>query len=549
MADILATKAANLSIDMDTAAQIINGDATLSAIPLRLGGTARSLQNAAASMAKGDKGDPGDVSSVQLAGAITSSRVAINRFDPRLAQTHNIVRTDNGAVSSQPANSGVFYNMSVSGLVKVEASTSYYFSDGLYNNQTGLAWHDASGNVISIVSGPLAPGLVQSPVGAVTVQFTFVTANAGSLMFAASTVSPVAYSPLRVDNDSNLGRIFPVFKKNLFDATTITQHAIVRTDNGDVLTQPSNSGNFYLMSASALIAVKSGVSYYFNQGLYNNQTGLVWRDAAGNVLSIIAGRTDGSSDIVSVYTAPAGAVYAQFTLFTDQAPTTVFAEVKEAAPLQGKKGVIFGDSYTQAWGSRWLSKLASETGSSLSYYALAGRPIRSAFADFPSDSNGTTLAKLTAALAGVDFVMVQLGTNDGTNANATMGTQGDTSFGTVYGDAWAVLDTLFQANPNLFVMWVGSIVYDPSRYNGGLGLTPALLDNVNAAITYACRRFGVPFLKMSDVSGFNSRNWDTHGSSVATTRDGVHPSDTGFANMWEPLVRKFLVANYNGIKG
>jgi hypothetical protein len=50
----------NAKVDADTLAQIVNGDATQGAISLRLGGTAKSLRNAAATIAKGDPGADGE---------------------------------------------------------------------------------------------------------------------------------------------------------------------------------------------------------------------------------------------------------------------------------------------------------------------------------------------------------------------------------------------------------------------------------------------------------------------------------------------------------
>jgi lysophospholipase L1-like esterase len=60
MAAISQTDLDNFAIDAANAALIVNGDDQQAAIPLRTGGTARSLRNAAATQNKGDKGDKGD---------------------------------------------------------------------------------------------------------------------------------------------------------------------------------------------------------------------------------------------------------------------------------------------------------------------------------------------------------------------------------------------------------------------------------------------------------------------------------------------------------
>ena len=60
----------NAGIDIATLTQIVNGDATQGAIPLRLGGTAKSLRNAAATIAQGIQGIPGPINFSNLTGAL-----------------------------------------------------------------------------------------------------------------------------------------------------------------------------------------------------------------------------------------------------------------------------------------------------------------------------------------------------------------------------------------------------------------------------------------------------------------------------------------------
>jgi lysophospholipase L1-like esterase len=198
----------------------------------------------------------------------------------------------------------------------------------------------------------------------------------------------------------------------------------------------------------------------------------------------------------------------------------------------GTQAAIFGDSYLATFGTTWIPNLSVQTGLSFTLQdGVSGRPTQNIFSNYSSDPP-TRLTQLAAALANIDVVLIELGTNDGQNV-AALGNPGDPpTAATEYGYISNAIYTLQSAKPGLSIGWIGPFQYNWADYLG-TGSTPAMTTQLVTAFKYVCASYGVPYLDMNAVSGINAENWATF------LRDGVHMTDTAYANKFAPLIARF----------
>ena len=138
---------------------------------------------------------------------------------------------------------------------------------------------------------------------------------------------------------------------------------------------------------------------------------------------------------------------------------------------------------------------------------------------------GSTLAQ---NLAGVDCLVMVLGTNDNMFA-VPLGTMGDpTTAGTYYGNLRWITEAILQAKPGLRIVLV----------------TPQFVSNVapaqtaqyvGATLAYGSS-MGIPVINMATRGGVNPLSYPV------LLRDGIHPSDFGFARFYGPVIAQGLLA-------
>lgn len=138
---------------------------------------------------------------------------------------------------------------------------------------------------------------------------------------------------------------------------------------------------------------------------------------------------------------------------------------------------------------------------------------------------GSTLAQ---NLAPVDILVIPLGTND-ILLSTPIGTPIDAAdANTFYGNMRWVVETVTTAKPGIRIIFV------TAQYLTGIPPTKTAA-YVNAEVAYGAS-VGVPVINMAALGGVNAN------SAGTLLRDGIHPSDPGFARFFGPVVAQGIQA-------
>lgn len=464
MADNIAQKAVNLSTDMDIAALIVNGDATMSAIPLRLGGTARSFRNIAASMAKGDKGDTGPSTPSDVFNSIAAA----------IGST-----TSNDGSETIPYNNSIISDYAVYSVTRFSQPRN--LKQIVVNSATGgshcdfIVFQDNGNGTGTIIYRVPMPNLV-----------------VGINTWNVNT----DFAPYIIPANALCGLTGPVA-------------AALRFVD---LSKGNPDGGTY-----------SGVYYYPNAG--------------GQV-----GQTVGFPNPIG------GQINMRFTA-TQLPPTRL-----QLSPLLGKRIGIFGDSISsgnngsaQVWSQAWQTAVTLATGAlvkmqdarwaryinqwSENYTLTNGVYKRKASSTpYPTVSFGVAVGNTLAQdLANLDVLIIELGTN--TPANSFGAITDPSTADTVVGNMKQMLDAVFAAAPTLRVFWVLPYQANPAA---AAMATQAQFIALNSIIKQVCMIYGVVAINMADVP-INPQTWATY------LRDGVHPTDACFANLYGPYIAKVML--------
>jgi len=215
--------------------------------------------------------------------------------------------------------------------------------------------------------------------------------------------------------------------------------------------------------------------------------------------------------------------------------------------VAGKRFFVLGDSLSSVSvsGKEWQKVVANRTGLVPAYTdAIAGRRLSEAFACYGANVPGDQLstytigikpgctsdggkngATLSENLADSDVAIVALGTND---EQAPIGQLGDApTSGTSEGTLRWIVETLEAANPKIRV-----VIVTPQLNTFGTPANIKLL--ADAEVEYAGSA-GIPVINMFRIGGVNSINLST------MTKDGVHPTQWAFDNLYGPVIAQYLV--------
>ncbi len=136
-------------------------------------------------------------------------------------------------------------------------------------------------------------------------------------------------------------------------------------------------------------------------------------------------------------------------------------------------------------------------------------------------TDGMTFA---ASLAPVDIEVIELGTND---RAIPLGQPGDaTNAGTFYGNVRWIVETYLAAKPTLRLVLV------TPEYTT-LQPTYKIQQDTDALVAYGSS-MGVPVINMYTLGGVNPVTLSS------LLRDGVHPSDFAFQNIYGPVIAQHL---------
>ena len=222
--------------------------------------------------------------------------------------------------------------------------------------------------------------------------------------------------------------------------------------------------------------------------------------------------------------------------------------------LQGKNLGVQGDSISALFGNAWQNVVVKRTGMSLHVQDVrTGRGFATALECWGQPQVGGTPGvfhasyvfpvvggtcgggqniglvdgeTFSASLTDTDIQVIELGTND---QNVPLGQLGDaTTAGTFYGNIRWVVETYLTAKPSLRVILV------TPQYNGPPSQAATTQQYVAAEIAYG-NSVGVPVINMFKLAGVNAITAPT------LTRDGLHPSDEGFANFYGPVVAQGIL--------
>jgi lysophospholipase L1-like esterase len=147
------------------------------------------------------------------------------------------------------------------------------------------------------------------------------------------------------------------------------------------------------------------------------------------------------------------------------------------------------------------------------------------YSNYDGKSDGKTLAQ---NLANVDVLIVELGTND---IWEQVGSPGDAvNAGTIYGSLRWVCETYLAANPAMHLVLVTNQFETGPPVGQMRGVA-------NAEEEYG-KSMGIPVINMYNIGGVNAFTAST------LLRDGLHPSDVGFANFYGPVIAQELLRFY-----
>ena len=262
--------------------------------------------------------------------------------------------------------------------------------------------------------------------------------------------------------------------------------------------------------------------------------------------------------------------------------------------LIGKKVMFWGDSLSSIFSSEWQNAFIARTGAV--YYSQDARPGRtwgsalegygascplssiSALGTYSGATsvstssqcgfsvggllsdyntfgttppvNGNTLAQ---TLANVDALIVPLGTNDASLYAGKFGNLGDAYTATEAGAIAFALDAWIAAKPTLRIILVTPTYFSngctTSGASSGTGASSTLLCTPSSATNSAAAEIGaevniivasgqsrgIPVLNMLQNGGIGPTTLGTF------TRDGTHPTDYHFTNIYGPAIAQFTI--------
>lgn len=228
-----------------------------------------------------------------------------------------------------------------------------------------------------------------------------------------------------------------------------------------------------------------------------------------------------------------------------------------ALPLAGKKFAVLGDSISSEFSQAWQKVVAQRTGmTQVVQDARAGRNFYNAFECYGSIYPGLPPGQFDATVgvgnsqtcgtrsfginpgstlaqtyANVDVLFVELGTNDMMNPAIPLGNLGDSIYAkTFFGYMRWDVETLLAANPSMRI-----ILVSPQFRGDAAQGTPLAYGNAVAAYGAS---MGLPVANMASQAGANAI------TAAVLLRDGIHPSDFGFANYYGPVVAQVTLANF-----
>jgi lysophospholipase L1-like esterase len=439
--------------------------------------------------------------------------------------------------------------MYVYGAGFVTSNTSWPTASGLY----GFAFYDGNQAYLSgTCATQTTPTPIAVPAAAVYARFYEAVASSNAVVVVAGSSLPAnyvgyGYSPqYTAALDANIQQVvnsaLPA-NRNLFDQTRVTTGfeltvatgalaSSVNASTSDFLpVQPGMTYNF--MVAGGSVAPTFGMAYY------DGYKGYI---APGPGLPITAGQ---------VITVPAGVAYLRFCQPTSlnsvqvvtigsTPPTNYIPFYSSGATTStsyGKKMAWWGDSITALYGSSWQPTVVTRSGILTAFQdAHAGRSFApaSAFENYGGTCSGINLGAggpmpntgilgntIAQDLAGIDGIVVELGTNDYTK---TLGSPGDaTTAATVYGYIRNFVECVLAAAPNIHMVMISP--YNSSG-RGGAGT----LGVVNA-IKYVAAQNSVPVIDTYNEGGINQFNWST-----TIMVDGIHVTALGGSLYYGPQI-------------
>jgi lysophospholipase L1-like esterase len=223
----------------------------------------------------------------------------------------------------------------------------------------------------------------------------------------------------------------------------------------------------------------------------------------------------------------------------------------QSSYLAGRHLGVQGDSISAIFQNSWQNVVLNRTGMTLtSQDARLGRTLPEAFECYGVATPGATLGvyhianaasgycnnydgtsegkTLAQNLANVDVLIVELGTND---VYETQGALGDpVTAGTFYGNLRWVCETYLTAKPSIRLV----LVTTQYSIKSSPDWVKLYADDEEA---YG-KSMGIPVINMFNLGGVNQF------TSATLLRDGLHPSDFGFANFYGPVIAEQLRGLY-----
>jgi lysophospholipase L1-like esterase len=366
----------------------------------------------------------------------------------------------------------------------------------------------------------------------------------------ASTQNAAAIGNIAAPLLSALGTV------NLFDYTKIIPNAILNPD-GTIAFTVANSGlytsDFMLCAGLSAISLNGNVGhglafYDANQGSIKfYPPGLTSAPVPAGAVFFRFSTSGDPSIVVAVAGSTTPSTYIPYGA-TNAAVAQSLAQVpKSLGPLAGKNLGVFGDSIVAAAGTTWMPTVQARTNATFSFVdGVGGRETRYAFSNYnngaaaPGDGSGTSPTGHTLAqdLANIDFLLIELGTNDGgpyrgNNLGSPTDIPSMNPAATLSANIAGVITTVLAAKPMLRVVWMTPWQDNPTNGHGGCD-SVACSTAVTKAIVDVCQAYAVPVINMLTESGINSRTWSTY------LVDGLHPSQTGGEKIIGPLVGQKL---------
>lgn len=216
--------------------------------------------------------------------------------------------------------------------------------------------------------------------------------------------------------------------------------------------------------------------------------------------------------------------------------------------LSGRRLGIQGDSFSAGFKNAWQQVVLDRTGMTLVYQdARSGRQFSEAFECYGTTTPGTPLGvfnsqiapnkcfrtagsdgnTLAQNIAGVDILVIQLGTND-QNHNVPLGFLGDpANAGTFFGNMRWVAENYLAAKPTMRVVFI------TPPYNK-LVTTYTYAQVADAEVAYG-KSMALPVIDINARGGVNALT-----APVLLQADGVHPTSLNFSTYYGPTIAQEL---------